>query len=151
MMMEAVKVRVNAVCATLSTLPGQRSVVFALTGGQLNLELKIVLWIFLLSRVDVFYTLRWDADTHMPFFKGFHKTTISYDETSQAWTLTSEDDLAVIGRSPGPIGIAMGTQMMEWTFEQPSVCHLANPENSNLKLLLTVCSPQQFTCHNNGE
>ena len=101
-----------------------------------------------LSRVDVFYTLRWDADTHMPFFKGFHKTTISYDETSQAWTLTSEDDSAVIGRSPGPIGIAMGTEMMEWTFEPP-VCQSA--PNSKLKLLLTVCSPQQFTCHNNGE
>ena len=147
--MEAVKVRVSAVCATLSTLPGQPYVASALTGGQYRTR-NCILY-FLLSRVDVFYTLRWDVDTHMPFFKGFHKTTISYDETSQAWTLTSEDDLAVIGRSPGPIGIAMGTELMEWTFEQPSVCHLANPENSNLKLLLTVCSPQQFTCHNNGE
>ena len=103
---------------------------------------------FLPSRVDVFYTLRWDADTHMPIFKGFHKTIISYDDTNQAWTLTSEDDLAVIGRSPGPIGIAMGTEIMEWTFE-PQVCQ--SDPNSKLKLLLTVCSPQQFTCHNDGE
>ena len=109
-----------------------------------NLGLKILLD-FLLSRVDVFYTLRWDPNTHMPFFKGFHKTTISYDESSEAWTLTSEDDL-VIGRSPGPIGIAMGTELMEWTFEPP-VCQSSQPG----KLILTVCSPQQFTCHNDGE
>ena len=148
MTMEAVKVRVNAVCATLSTLPGQRSVAFALPGGGLNLELEILLD-FLLSRVDVFYTLRWDADTHMPFFKGFHKTTISYDENSEAWTLASEDD-SVIGRSLGPIGIAMGTELMDWTFESP-VCQASPPGNFNLKLILTVCSPQQFTCHSDGE
>ena len=37
-MMGAVKVRVNVVCATLSTLPGQPFVVFALTGGRSRTE-----------------------------------------------------------------------------------------------------------------
>ena len=109
------------------------------------MELKIELELFL-SPVDVFYTLRLDPATHLPFFKGYHKTIINYDETTEAWTLSSEDD-SVNGRSPGPIGIAMGTNIMEWTFETP-IC--SSPAH-NGKMILTVCSPRQFTCHTDGE
>ena len=89
--------------------------------------------------VDVFYTMRWDPTTNMPFYLGFLKSVIRYrsqkvltfsfqsmtislvnfsryDEDAETWHLTSSDGL-VNGTSPGPIN-SMGTGLQTWQFDR---------------------------------
>ena len=89
--------------------------------------------------VDVFYTMRWDPNTNMPFYLGFLKSVIRYrsqkvltfsfqsmtislvnfsryDEDAETWHLTSSDGL-VNGTSPGPIN-SMGTGLQTWQFDR---------------------------------
>ena len=89
--------------------------------------------------VDVFYTMRWDPTTNMPFYLGFLKSVIRYrsqkvltfsfqsmtislvnfsryDEDAETWHLTSSDGL-VNGTSPAPIN-SMGTGLQTWQFDR---------------------------------
>ena len=44
------------------------------------------------SHVDVFYTLMWDEEQHLPYYKGFMKSSIHYNESTESWQLMSSDN-----------------------------------------------------------
>ena len=95
------------------------------------------------SQVDVFYTLMWDDDMSLPFYKGFINSNLRYNESLQSWVLTSEDGL-VTGHAVSSI-ISMGTGAMTWQFDQ-DICSNKEP----IKTVLTVCNLDQFTCESDG-
>jgi hypothetical protein len=95
--------------------------------------------------VDEFYTVKWDPATNMPYFLGFVKSIIRYDEDAETWQLTSTDG-SVNGSSVARIE-SMGTGVRGWRFDR-DICN--SDHQGDYKALLTACSLQQFTCSSDG-
>ena len=93
----------------------------------------------------MFYTLMWDDDMSLPFYKGFINSNLRYNESLQSWVLTSEDGL-VTGHAVSSI-ISMGTGAMTWQFDQ-DICNTNSLEP--MQAVMTVCSLDQFTCESDG-
>ena len=95
--------------------------------------------------VDVFYTLMWDDDMSLPYYKGFINSNLRYNESLQSWVLTSENGL-VTGHAVSPI-TSMGTGAQSLQFDQ-DIC--SNNFLEPIKAVMTVCSLEQFTCESDG-
>ena len=95
--------------------------------------------------VDVFYTIRWDASTNLPYYHGFLHSIIKYNEDMEAWQLSSVDN-SVNGTSVASI-TTVGTGSQTWQFDK-DIC-LTNSLDP-FATLMTVCSLQEFTCLNDG-
>ena len=68
----------------------------------------------------MFYTLRWDKVTNLPYYEGFVNSVVAYDENSENWLLTSKDK-EVNGSSVASI-TSMGIGAMTWQFER-DICN----------------------------
>ena len=95
--------------------------------------------------VDVFYTIMWDEPINLPFFKGFSGSRINYDEDSESWLLTTEDN-SVNGTCVAPIQ-PMGTGAMTWQFNK-DICSTNTLEPFDA--VMTVCKRDEFTCNSDG-
>ena len=97
------------------------------------------------SYVDVFYTLKWDEDMNLPFYKGFMNSNIKYNESIESWVLTSEDN-SVGGAAVSAIN-SMGTGAQTWQFDR-DICNTNSFDP--MEALMTVCRRDQFTCESDG-
>ena len=95
--------------------------------------------------VDVFYTVRWDAATNLPYYHGFLQSIIKYNEDTETWQLSSMDS-SVNGSSVAAI-TNVGTGAQTWQFDK-DIC-LTNSLDP-FSALMTVCSLQEFTCLSDG-
>ena len=97
------------------------------------------------SYVDVFYTLKWDTDTNLPYFRGFINSIIKYNESIESWLLTSLDE-SVMGTAVSAIN-SMGTGAQTWQFDR-DICNTNSMDP--MKAVMTVCRRDQFTCESDG-
>ena len=68
----------------------------------------------------MFYTLRWDKVTSLPYYEGFMNSVLTYDEDSETWLLASKNK-EVNGSSVAAIE-SMGTGAMTWQFDR-DICN----------------------------
>ena len=97
------------------------------------------------AHVDVFYTLKWDDKMNLPFYKGFIKSNIKYNESIEAWVLSSNDG-SVNGEAVTDVH-SMGTGALTWTFNK-DICNTNNYDP--MESVMTVCGRDQFTCDGDG-
>ena len=95
--------------------------------------------------VDVFYTVRWDEVTNLPYYHGFLHSMIKYNEEKETWVLSSVDN-SVNGSSVAAV-TNVGTGAQTWQFDK-DIC-LTNSLDP-FRALMTVCSLQEFTCLSDG-
>ena len=95
--------------------------------------------------VDVFYTLMWDEENSLPFFKGFKGSNINYDEDMESWLLTTEDN-SVNGTSVALIK-QMGTGAQIWQFNK-DICNTNSIEP--FEAVMTIWKRDEFTCNSDG-
>ena len=103
------------------------------------------------NMVDVYYTVRWDEVTNMPYYHGFLHSIIKYHEDTETWVLSSLPSPSSVDNSVNGSSIAaimnMGTGAQTWQFNK-DIC-LTNSLDP-FQTLMTVCSLQEFTCLSDG-
>ena len=108
------------------------------------------------SSMDTFYTLVYDTEHNIPYFKGYDKTMIRLNESvdtkgaQKYWDImqkTSDKETILIGRTEmSPSDLSLGGGLKSWSFTQP-VCS----EEERMYLEFSTCSDDEFVCKNDGK
>ena len=85
--------------------------------------------------IDSFYTMEFDDDTNMPYFKGESGTYITYEEENMRWLLKNDPDTGIIGTAPAKLD-SLGTGANLWNFNK-DICYRNSLEPFNA--ILTTC------------
>ena len=84
---------------------------------------------------DIFYTLLFDEETNLPYYKGDTGTVILYDEGDHIWKMVHDPDNGLMGTGQALLD-NMGTGVQMWKINQ-DICGDGNM--GPVLGLLTVC------------
>ena len=107
------------------------------------------------KKMDTFYTLLYDKEKQIPYYKGYQTTIIKLEENldtkggKKFWQIleAENDNSSVIGFTEMiPDGSSLATGLKIWTFPKP-ICG----EEEQMLLELSTCNDEEFTCKSDGE